>query len=91
MVYRTVTDTLFFHVANDLFKCVEVLCRVAVKLHIGNMSAVCKSMIRSFQLDFFESAYREINRNMETVCIIVSVGNSFDYTVFFLVYFYKSS
>ena len=55
------------------------------------MTTISKSMVRGFKLNFFKSVYRVINRDVERVCIIISVGNSGNNTKTFSVDFDKSS
>ena len=65
VVYCAVAYTLLLHEAYYLLKCVKVLQRVAVKLDIADMTAVCKRMIRCLALDLVIRGYIIVNRNME--------------------------
>ena len=91
MVDGAVSDSGFLHASYYLFERIKVLKWVSVKFNVGNMSAVGKFVIRSFQSDLFESIYRVVYRNMETVCVIVSVRNARDDSVFFFVDSNKTS
>ena len=65
MVYRTVADTVLLHASDDLLESVQVLHRVSVEFDIGDVSAVCQSVIRSFEPDLLKCVYRIIYGNME--------------------------
>ena len=55
------------------------------------MSAIAKSMKRCFKFNFLFSADREVNWNVEAVCVVVLIGNAFDFAIFFLVDLDKSA
>ena len=65
MVDRAVADAVFLHAADDGFKGRRIFGRVAVQLDVSDVAGVRQRVIRRFQSDFFLSADRKIDRNME--------------------------
>ena len=81
MIDRTVTDALFFHVPDNGFECRKVTAGIAVKLHIADVTGVGQGMIRGFQLDFLVSLDGVVNRDVERVGVIFTVGDAGDLPV----------
>ena len=65
MVNRAVSNTALLHIANNRLKCFQILCRIAVQLHIADVSAVGQFMIWCFQTNFLECTDRIVYRHME--------------------------
>lgn len=91
MVDRTVTDAGFFHAADELFKSVHVLKRVAVQFHIGDVSAIGESMIRCLQTYFIKGIDVKVDWNVEGVGVVVAVGDARNHTKTLAVDLDKSS
>ena len=85
MINRAVADSAFFHAANDFLEGIQIFERISVELDIGDMAAVGELMIRCFQSDLLKRVNRIIDRNMEAVCIVVTIGNTRNAAVFFSV------
>ena len=91
MVDAAVTDSRILHTANDGFKCFQIICRISVHFHIGDMSSVCEFMIRSFLLNLLKCCYVIVYRYMEGICIVITICNTRYDTVDFLINPCKSS
>ena len=91
VIDRTVANAGFLHAADNLFKRGQILKRIAVKLNVADVSGVCKSMVRSFNLDFCERIAGIVYRYMEGVGIILSVGNTRDNAVLLPINSYESA
>ena len=76
VVDRAVAYSAFLHAADNLLEGVKVLQRVAVQLNIADMSRIGKGMVGSLQLYLGKCVYLIVNRDMEGVGVILSVGNS---------------
>lgn len=91
MIDASITNTCILHTAHDRFKCLQIIGRITIHFHIGNMPAIRKFMVRSFLLNFFECCYMIIYRNMERVCIIISICNARNNSVNLFINTRKSS
>ena len=85
MIDASVTDASFFHVSYNTLKSSQVFGRITVQFYIGNMTGIGKSMVWSFNVDLLKSREMIIDRNMEAVGVVFTVGNSFDNSVSFSV------
>ena len=84
MVDASVADASFFHVSYNSLESCKVFSRITIQFYIGNMTGIGKSMIRCFNIDFLKCREMIIYRNMETVGVVFTVGNSFNNSIFFL-------
>ena len=66
---------------NNFLKGVQILRRVPIKFNIGDVSRVGQSVIGRFKLDLFPSGNFKVDGNVETVCVILAVGNAFNATI----------
>ena len=85
MIDASVTNTSFFHVSYNTLKSSQVFGRITVQFYIGNMTGIGKSMVWSFNVDLLKSREMIIDRNMKTVGVVVTIGNSLNNTKFFSV------
>ena len=74
VVDAAVADACIVHAADDALKGVKVLHRVAVQLHIGDVTGVGQRVIGRLQLDLFNRTDVVINRDMEGICVVFPVG-----------------
>ena len=74
VVDRAVADAVVVHQAYDFLECVDIFSRITVNLNVGDMTAVCEVMVRTFDSDLISSGDLVIHRNVEGVCIIISVS-----------------
>lgn len=82
MVDRAVADSGFLHAADSVFKRLKIRLSVAVKLDIADVSAVGEGVVWSFPFDLVEGGELVVNRDMEAVRIIRTVGDAFYDAVF---------
>ena len=85
MIDASVTDAGFFHVSYNSFESSQVFGRITVQFYIGNMTGIGKSMVWSLNVDLLKSREMIIDRNMKTVSVVVTIGNSLNNTEFFSV------
>ena len=86
MVNGTVADAAFLHAADHLLKSVQILCRITVQLHIGDMAAVGESVVWSLQLDLIPGGDVVVNWDVEGVGIIFPISNAGDFSEFFSIH-----
>ena len=91
MIDRTIADAGFLHQAHDLFKRLQILRRIAVQLHIGNVSGVRQRMIGRFGANLLRGADAVIYRHMEAVGVIIAIGYAGNFAVLFAVDLHKAS
>ena len=65
VVDAAIADIVFLHAAHHGFKGFQVVGRIAVHLHIGDVPAVGQRMIRRLQADLVKCADVIIHRDME--------------------------
>ena len=90
VVDRSVSYAGFLHESDDGFECLRILRGIAVQLYIADVTRIREVMIRCLDGDLLERSDREVYRNVERVCVVISVRNARDLSVLFSVDLYES-
>ena len=85
VVHGAVADALFLHAADDLLEGIQVLGGVAVHLHIADVTGVGQGVVGSLVGDLVVGGNGVVHRHVEGVGVVLTVGNTFDGAVLFLV------
>ena len=85
VVDGSVSDALLFHMADDLFEGIRVLGDIAIDFDIGDVSTGRQGMIRRFDVDLAEHADRIVDRDVEGIGVVISVGDALKLAIVLLV------
>ena len=71
MVHRAVANSTFFHIANHLFKGIQILGGVSIHFNVRDMACIRQSVIWCFYFYLLKCRNRIIYWNMEAVGIVI--------------------
>ena len=91
MIDTSITNSGIVHTADHALECLHIFCCISVQFYITDMTAIGQCMIRSFFSDLLVRGDWIPDRNMETICIILSVCHPRYLPITFLIHPEKSS
>ena len=76
VVHRAVAHAAILHMADNGLERLKVVAGVAIKLHVADVAAVRKRVIRSLDSYLVERADVVVHGHMEPVRVVVAVGHT---------------